>query len=285
MVKEIETFIRNSTSDLEDGLPVTDRRKATRKEKKHAEVVQKEKKARGLPPWAALDDAPYVQNTGLSPHQLPVLKSSRTLRQWADMYCASDKKLKEFTYEKIVYGWHLANLEAAVSAAVKSTYYTGRFTVDFRTTNSKICIRPDNRLSRMLSNKWLKLLLIILLVYPFIWLYKRFGKRGGGRWEVCGGAYALKTWQLVDLSSEPPPPSFPPPPFAGIHRDALDTRTMQTQSGLAKLVGLREGEWFQQWEGTIRRAVTGRLKSTVPLKEPDERPTEAALLLDGYRPT
>ena len=159
---------------------------------------------------------------------------------------------------------------------MKSTYYTGRLSVEFKSSNSKICIPPDRKLSRALSNKWVKLVLVLLFIYPFIWLYKRFGRRGGGRWEVCGGAYALKSWQLVDPASEPPPP------FPGTSH-ASDSRVVYTGSGTARVVGLREGEWFQQWEKTIRRAVTGRLKSTVPLKEPDES-TSTAMMLDGYRP-
>lgn len=177
---------------------------------------------------------------------------------------------------QIVYGWHLVNLKLAIEVAVKSTYYTGRLSVEFKSTNSKICIRPDSKLSRALSNKWIKLVLVLLLIYPFIWLYKRFGRRGGGRWEVCGGAYALKSWQLVDPALEPPPP------FPGTAHPS-DSRLVYTGSGTARVVGLREGEWFQQWEKTIRRAVTGRLKSTVPLKEPDGS-ASAAMLLDGYRP-
>ena len=45
---------------------------------------------------------------------------------------------------------------------------------------------------------------------------------------------------------------------------------------------VREGEWFQKWEGTIKRAVAGRLKTNQPLTDPD-MPNSAALLLDGYR--
>lgn len=47
-----------------------------------------------------------------------------------------------------------------------------------------------------------------------------------------------------------------------------------------KVVGMKEGEWFQRWEGTIKRAVGGRLKTNQPLVDPDG-PTPAALMLDG----
>ena len=110
------------------------------------------------------------------------------------------------------------------------------------------------------------------MIYPFIWLYKRFGRSGGGRWEVCGGAYALKTWQMQ------PPDSAGPPPYVN------DGRWQQTpESGWACLVGEREGEWFQRWEWRIRAAVRDRIKSTTPL-EPFNAITPATATLDGYRP-
>ncbi|OBZ79486.1 hypothetical protein A0H81_01073 [Grifola frondosa] len=249
------------------------RRKAAKEEIKRAKQWEEEKKATGLPPWIGPYEGWDGRNPLVDPPAMSVLRSSKTLREWADEYCASDKLLKEFIYRKIVYGWQVAGLGAAAVAAVKATYYSGNYKVDFEISNDKIYIRPDNRLSRTLSNKWIVFLLWILLIYPFIWLYKRFGQRGGGQWKVCGGAYALKSWQLVD-------PAFdPPPPFPGTN----DWRMTQTSAGPAKLVGLREGEWFQRWEGTIRRAVSGRLESKTPLMHPDDAPTSAAIGLDGYQ--
>ncbi|KAH9950374.1 hypothetical protein B0H21DRAFT_532423 [Amylocystis lapponica] len=264
MVMEVDAH------DAEAGLPAPGRQRATARMIDAAKAWQKEQRARGLPPWAGPES-----DAALAPHQTTVLRSSKTLRQWADEYCASDKLLKEFTYERIVYGWHFANVVRAVHAAIKATYYTGTPTVAFQRTNTRVHIRPDNRLARTLSNKWLLFLLWLLLVFPLIWLYKRFGARGGGRWEVCGGAYALKSWQLVD----PAQAADLPPPFSG----ADAGRMMDTAAGPARLVGLREGEWFQQWEGTIRRAVAGRLKTSVPLTAPDGGATEAAMMLDGYQ--
>lgn len=276
MYREVDVGEFAETGDLEGIVQQRKRRHASRKDVKMGKARRQERRDRGLPPWASLECEGRLGHAGSEVQHTRVLKSSQTLRQWADEYCASDKLLKEFTYEKIVYGWHLVNLQLAIEAAIKSTYYTGRLTVEFKSSNSKICVRPDNTVSRTLSNKWIKLLLILLLIYPFIWLYQRFGRRGGGRWEVCGGAYPLKSWQLVDPSAEPPPP------FPGT-APSPDSRVVYTGRGSARTVGLREGEWFQRWEKTIRRAVTGRLRSTVALKEPDET-TSAAMLLDGYQP-
>lgn len=95
---------------------------------------------------------------------------------------------------EMVYGWNLQQLESAVRHIIVSSLYQGTVEVEFKTRSSKVYIRPDNKLSRLLSNKWIKFLSIILLIYPFIWLFKRFNSRGGGSWEVCGSAHALKRW-------------------------------------------------------------------------------------------
>ena len=148
-----------------------------------------------------------------------------------------------------MYGWNLANLKEAVTAAIISVYRHD-ITITYELAEDKIRIRPDNRLSRTLSNMCFKFLLWITLIYPVIWLYKRFSRRGGGRWEVCGGAYALKTWELL-------------PPGAPL---AAPGRTQVLPDGrMMRLVGEGEGEWFQRWEGAIRDHVRWRTRTGTPI--------------------
>lgn len=152
--------------------------------------------------------------------------------------------------------------------------------MEFKNHGSKVYIRPDNRLSRTLSNKWLKILSCILLVYPFIWLFKRFHPRGGGRWEVCGGAYALKRWVPMEADAHANQGS-PQNDFVseGSH---VPPRIIQTPSGTSRLVGLREGEWFRKWKGTITRAINNNYQSSTPIFTPTNGDVEEAFLLDGY---
>lgn len=149
----------------------------------------------------------------------------------------------------------------------------------FERRSTKIHVRADNWLSRTLSSTWLTILLWITLMYPFVWMFKRFAADGGGRWEVCGGAYALKAWHFVEPASSAleAPPSY----SVGVPNNS---NVVQTDRGAARLVGTKEGEWFAQWEGTIKRAVSNRLQTRMPLQRPDNGPTPAALQLDGYVP-
>jgi len=165
---------------------------------------------------------------------------------------------------------------------ISSLPYSGEVDIKFEPHASTIYIRPDNRLSRMLSNKWLKFLTIILLIYPFIWLFKRFHSRGGGKWQVAGDAWPLKSWEPP---STPRPDTVALPSYQAATSDAASakftTRSLTAASSSRSIVGLREGEWFRQWEPAIVRAVAGRYKSPVPLPT---RPASNvhAQELDGY---
>ena len=250
-----------------------------------------ERGRRGMPPWMGpqsdrlIGSADFHTGAVHQPRSAEVLKSSWTLRQWADDYCQSRKVFKEFVYEKvrvllfelstvlsgarieqIIYGWDLDKLEAAVRTAIKSTNYGGDIEVAFKVGHQRVIIRPDTIMSRAISNPWLKFILVITLIYPCIWIFQRFHSRGGGRWAVGGGAYALKRWALVGEGG-----------VRSTYRGIEDT-----MEGRRVLIGEREGEWFKRWEGTIRGRVMERKVLRMALSEPDEEVTNwPARELDG----
>jgi hypothetical protein len=98
-------------------------------------------------------------------------------------------------------------------------------------------VRPDRTISRAISNPYLKFLLIITFIYPCIWLFQRFHSRGGGRWGVGGGAYALRRRARAEESGL----------IGG--RESREGRTV---------IGQSEGEWIRRWEKGIRRSVIDR---------------------------
>lgn len=76
-------------------------RKADRRERKGYKTWCEERSKKGLPPWVGS----YSLHSPTSSDALPdgeiQLKSSRTVRQWCDDYCTSNKVLKEFVYTKV----------------------------------------------------------------------------------------------------------------------------------------------------------------------------------------
>ncbi|KAG2154818.1 hypothetical protein DEU56DRAFT_770605 [Suillus clintonianus] len=261
-----------------------ERRKAQKSERKAAKAWDAERARRGFPPWIGSDYA-WREDQQYSMQTNAVLKSSWTLRQWADDYCASRKYLKEFNYHKIAYGWNFEAIRIAAISVVNSTHYRGDLTVQFETSQNIVSVRSHNRLSRALSNRWIKFLLFLTLIYPFIWLFKRFHSRGGGRWDVCGGAYALKRVEQAAKQSAPDLVHAESPfrdVFETVDTTAQGSSIADSSGRRTKVVGTREGEWFRQWEGTIRRAVQNRLQDKQPFTMPDDQLETQTLVLDGY---
>lgn len=85
------------------GTPIggTTMRKPGRKERKGYKLWCKERHGKGLPPWIGNYSRNPLASRGAQPEGEIQLKSSRTVRQWCDDYCASDKLLKEFVYTKV----------------------------------------------------------------------------------------------------------------------------------------------------------------------------------------
>jgi len=254
-----------------EGSAGTGRQVAKGQKLKSYKEWEKKRSGLGLPPWVREEDT-HITDGSTAP--LDGLKSSKTIRQWADEYCASPKYLKEFLYEKVLYGWDMDQIESAIRSKIESSPYDGTIEIDFTLYRSEVYIRADNAVSRMLSRKWFKALSTILLVFPFIWLFKRFHSRGAGRWEVCGGAYPLKQWVPLDPGEEIDSDQLPPydPSSASkktkkSHTTRQSSRYIQTPTGPKKLLGTTEGEWFKSWEGAIARAVINRYQSSTPLRK------------------
>jgi len=152
-------------------------------------------------------------------------KGSRTVREWADEFCASNKVLKEFEYKKEIYGWDLQELERLIQRTAQNAFYHGMVQVTFPQSGTYIWIRPDTHFSRMLSLTATKIVLWLLFIYPFILLYKYYWPTGGGKWAVAGEGW---------------------------------TYSVRTSQGLQR-VPLQQ--WFGVWERRIRNAVEERVKS------------------------
>ncbi|ESK96142.1 hypothetical protein Moror_7283 [Moniliophthora roreri MCA 2997] len=265
----------------------TGKYRARRGEVKKFQRWGKYREGHGLPPWApdsrlALDGGEFYDDTPGN-----TLMSSKTLREWADEYCASPKHLKEFTYRKVVYGWDLEFVQDRVQSLIRGSLASNPFHLLFTPSSNynihahfhhdatKIHVRPSNRLSRLLSKTWVKVVLWILLIYPFIWLFKRFHRKGGGRWEVCGGAWAITRYEPfaptpleVEESSNPklPPPGYDESQYA---TEAQTNKVKITRDGRRVLRrGTTEEEWLARWEGTITRAVRQGYQSNKPVTQP-----------------
>ncbi|KDN43384.1 hypothetical protein RSAG8_06168, partial [Rhizoctonia solani AG-8 WAC10335] len=174
-------------------------RRISRRILKAGKLWQEKREKRGLPPWLSMADQPDMARRSTPADESMPTRSELTLRQWADRYCGSNKNMKSFKFRKVVYGWNIDALTQVVRATIQRALYTKSptITVQFTTSASEIDIRPSSKFSRALSKTWVVVLLWIALIYPFIWLYNRFH---GGRWEVAGSAFPLRTWKHCEDS-------------------------------------------------------------------------------------
>ena len=96
------TYRGRMVREIEQPL-IGDRRAAASSETKEYSAWRSERTKRGLPPWISnVHNVPSLGGTQMD--EAAALRSSKTLRQWADEYCASPKHLKEFMYEKVCTG-------------------------------------------------------------------------------------------------------------------------------------------------------------------------------------
>ncbi|KIM29866.1 hypothetical protein M408DRAFT_67255 [Serendipita vermifera MAFF 305830] len=219
----------------------------------------------GQPPW--------VQNGHLGEsHRAANTKttcSTLTLREWINDYCTSSKTLKELQFDKSIYGWNLSSLQSSIETLIKSTGYTGKLNVSFSTTGNKVYIRPEgNRFLRAVGSTCIEVLLCLAFVYPFVWIFRYWG--GAAVWRVAGVAYPLKEWVHLEdsIAGEDVAQYRARRPANAKTPDVA--RLRKSLRGISELVGVREEEWFEQWEGVLRRAVVLGLQRDVPIQYPSE---------------
>lgn len=115
---------------------------------------------------------------------------------------------------------------------------------------------------------------------------------------MCGGAYTFKSWERpakVDSFKDNEAKHAQDPWTSTL----IDTASSSSRPDLVStdsrprygddperpenLVGMREGEWFKQWEGVIRMSVLNRVNDLEPMVEPPNNVNIHAAMLDGYR--
>ncbi|QRW16694.1 hypothetical protein RhiXN_04696 [Rhizoctonia solani] len=247
----------------------------------------------GLPPWLSMTDQFDGPRRSTPADEAMPSRSELTLRQWADRYCESNKSMKSFKFRKVVYGWNTEKLTQAIRSSIQMVTYhrTPTITVQFVTSASEIDIRPSSTISRALSKTWVVVLLWLTLIYPFIWIYDRLR---GGRWEVAGSAFPLRTWKhcgdsIPGESAE----AYRRRTFKEVTGDVMsltsersdgtDDRILaETSNGVSQLIGPSERDWFLTWESTIKQCVTAGIQEAAPIITPYGMHTSA--LLDDFRP-
>ncbi|KAH7098975.1 hypothetical protein BKA62DRAFT_711006 [Auriculariales sp. MPI-PUGE-AT-0066] len=211
---------------------------------------------------------------GEIPWQLRNAGGSLTLDQWCEEYVREHSQIKDFKFSKIIYGWDLNAVEAAIRASISSVLYSGKVSIDFKTpAGNAVHVRPTTPFSKARANTFLRGLLNVSLVWPITYyLYEQ-------QFRTTGACYALKQWvHLPDSVPGDDVVSY----VSRIGRPVDPNKLARTPSGISEIRGVREGEWFAVWESTVKNAVSTNLKSADPLADPLGGPNSMAAKLDGY---
>ncbi|KAG8989625.1 hypothetical protein FRB94_014170 [Tulasnella sp. JGI-2019a] len=270
-------------------------RKATKFEREASSAWRKRREDWGYAPWApirgtirgteACVESPEVRHQlqySANPSSLlndmsddsDILLPSKTLRDWTNEYCSSQKLGKAFTFRKVVYGWNLDVLRQAVENTIRANYpHGGEPTVSVRLEASTITVRSSNWYTWIVSNYWILGILWVTMIYPFyIWPYKQFIRGGSGEWQVAGSAFALTKWKhLTDSVPGETTDGYrqrTSPILVDAGPSAPTAPLKATAKGIAELVGESENQWFARWEATIAGFVKQRYVSSVAITKP-----------------
>lgn len=172
------------------------------------------------------------------PIDTPIMPKS--VRDWADDYCADPSICKEFVMEKICPGYDTKYLENRLSQLIQSTNYAGDIAISFPTTHNRVKIRPSNKLTELRYNRAVRwfcyLTFLWLITWPILWIMTH-------RYNVV-----RSVWPMSAVG--------------------VDGR---------RRVKMTEDQWFDYWRLAIRRAVLGRRQGRVTEQDLIEIASEAGM--------
>ncbi|KIM26486.1 hypothetical protein M408DRAFT_313576 [Serendipita vermifera MAFF 305830] len=212
----------------------------------------------GRPPWLAMAENQVYEDEALiggTP-----LASSRSFQEWLEDYVHSRRVVKEFKFSKEVYAWDLEALKVSLEQLVRSTGYSATLRIGFKATPESVHIYSPNIVSKIFSSYFLIFITTVTLIFPFLWMWRRWWPEAGGKWQVCGAAFRLKRWELVPRTGpgeteQGAMERLGGPAGVGGHR------LRAGREGVYVLKGVHEADWFRSWEQTIRNAVFTRVKT------------------------
>ncbi|WWC64224.1 uncharacterized protein I303_106832 [Kwoniella dejecticola CBS 10117] len=245
---------------------------------------QGHRRKRGIPGWMDMSSVPDFSR-GLTPDKLssfsnsskdPFTPKQATLREWCEAFSKNQGLLKEFWMTKEVSGWDFENLRHAIQESIRSSGYRLEddneidIVVNVNIQPKYVVVKSNGWLSRALGNPFIYFYSWITGLYPLIYLFKcAFPKIGGAYWNVVSVDYALKSYRR-----------FPTDSSVTADISASSNQGPPEMDEQYRMIGMKEGEWFKQWEKAIIMGVKKRFKGE--LDESILIDNLAARKLDGY---
>ncbi|KAG9019719.1 hypothetical protein FRB90_010989 [Tulasnella sp. 427] len=284
IVGEQEPAVRRTTVRQVDNTPYAPEEETSSKDS--ADERRKTRHAHGLPYWARLPGAPDGTEANLEgdhPRRLHQGTVNTKLEGVDDSDLRAPKTtLRDWANEKEVYEWHFDALQKSLEALLTTNhpFSRGEVTVTFTFENNEVSVKRDNWLSRTVNNFFWYILLWTFLIYPLIiWPWKQLSSSGGGEWRVAGSSFTFtKRIHMPDSRPSQTIKEYEAQRQMGNPR-ALpnDAIWQETPRGIVRIEGLREGQWFAQWEDTIAALVRQGYKREISFVRSKVRKTRERL--------
>ncbi|KAG8920436.1 hypothetical protein FRC01_000752 [Tulasnella sp. 417] len=253
------------------------RRRATPLERKQALDDAQRRKELGLPPWACVstqtpektgvhllfrtdrvrfENASFCAIEDFSDSNLP--SPTKSLAGWAEEYCASRSPLKEFRFQRTVYGWNLEEVQREILSLVERCHRGDKkkTTVKIIIKGRKIVVRPNSSLWWLYENEYLKKLFYITFIY-FIFMWPINKLLLGRCWKVAGSSFAFVRYEHLEDSQ---PGETVAQYIARVPQPPQAEDLKVTPRGISIVVGQRFRDWYSTNSQIISSAACRREK-------------------------
>ncbi|KAG8916229.1 hypothetical protein FRC01_003289 [Tulasnella sp. 417] len=258
------------------------RRRATPLERKQGLDDAQRRRELGLPPWACVstqtpdqtgvhllfpvdrvrfENASFCTIEDFSDSNLP--SPAKSLGEWTEEFCASRSPLKEFRFQRTVYGWNLEEAERKILSLIENCHQGDRkkTTVKIVIKGRKIVVRPNSSLWWLYENDYLKKLFYITFIYLIImWPIKKLLL--GRCWKVAGSSFAFVRYEHLEDSQ---PGETVAQYIARVPQSPPAKDLKATPRGVSIVVGQPFKNWYSANSHIISSAASGRKKDGDPI--------------------
>ncbi|KAG9048597.1 hypothetical protein FS837_012452 [Tulasnella sp. UAMH 9824] len=253
------------------------RRRGTHLERKQALDDAVRRRELALPPWACVStqtpdqtgvrllfptDRLRFEGTSFSTIEdfsdSNLTPPTKPLIQWTEEYCTNWSPLKEFRFERTVYGWNLEEVKRKVSSLLADCHggRNKKETVEIIIKGRKIVVRPNTLFWWLYENDYLKTLFYITFVYLIIlWPIKKIML--GRCWKVAGSSFAFIRYEHLEDSQ---PGETVAEYVARVPQPVQAKDLKPTSRGISKVVGQRFSDWYSANSHFISSAASRREK-------------------------
>jgi hypothetical protein len=183
----------------------------------------------------------------LTPNVADIEAYPDPLRRWCDKFVANPAGVRSFGLKREIANHDTKKLEQLLRAAIAETNYRGHLHVSFPSTHNRLIVYTPGRINQWRTTTWICWVFYLTFLWIFAWPVLFFLT---AKYEVMKVTY--------HYANMPPGPS-----------------------GERECAVMTEGEWFNLWQESIKRAAIGRMVCEEACLDDDYRIATAKAIARG----